>query len=210
MDKKVIIHNQAVIDGLTKDTDNIEYVNNSLHYKPMVLKNTYTFEELKTISKFFDDWLRDSYIRGGDAIEVFGYDDTKSEKENKMTNHEKFMEIFGDTGEEVKATVKWLGKEYKGPVHMTEKEKFLEWLDEQICIRYTTGCDTDYIYVKDDKDKPIIMVSDFDVKPGFVYIRIDGLCGWKAILEVKEIIRKVSRERLDDNFDYLWNSIFGR
>lgn len=83
MDKKVIIHNQAVIDGLTKDTDNIEYVNDCLHYKPMVLKNTYTFEELKVISKFFDDWLRDSYIRGGDAIEVFGYDNTKSEKENK-------------------------------------------------------------------------------------------------------------------------------
>ena len=83
MDKKVIIHNQAVIDGLTKDTDNIEYVNNSLHYKPMVLNDTYTLEELKVISKFFDDWLRDSYIRGGDAIEVFGYDiacnNTKSE-----------------------------------------------------------------------------------------------------------------------------------
>lgn len=87
MDKKVIIHNQAVIDGLTKDTDNVEYVNNILHYKPMVLNDTYTFEELKVISKFFDDWLRDSYIRGGDAIEVFGYDNacdnTKSEKENE-------------------------------------------------------------------------------------------------------------------------------
>lgn len=127
-----------------------------------------------------------------------------------MTNYEKFIEIFGETNGAVRASEEWLGKEYVGPVSMTEREKFLEWLDEQICIRYTTGCDTDYIYVKDDKDKPIIMVSDFDVKPGFVYIRIDGLCGWKAILEVKEIIRKVSRERLDGEFDCLWNSIFGR
>ena len=67
-----------------------------------------------------------------------------------MKNYEKFIEIFGDTGEEVKASKEWLGKEYIGPVAMTERKKFLEWLEKQPFVRYeeydSTG-DAVYIYV---------------------------------------------------------------
>ena len=41
-----------------------------------------------------------------------------------MTNHEKFIEIFGETNGAVKASEAWLEKEYTGPVTMTEREKF--------------------------------------------------------------------------------------
>ena len=135
-----------------------------------------------------------------------------------MTNHEKFIEIFGETNGAVKASEAWLEKEYTGPVTMTEREKFLEWLDEQVCIRYVDyhGVepvpDTDAIMVKNDKNYCIMRVSDFGEKPGFVYVRIDGLCGWKRISDVKEIIRKASHERIDHEFgfDKLYNEIFRR
>lgn len=68
---KVIIHNQAIIDGLTKRDDSIEY-GGRLHHKATVLDNTYTDEELKAVSKFFNDWLKDVYIYGSDAIDVIG------------------------------------------------------------------------------------------------------------------------------------------
>ena len=58
---KVIIHNQAIIDGLTK-----------CNKATTVMDNTYTYEELKVVSKFFNDWFKDVYIYGSDAIDVIG------------------------------------------------------------------------------------------------------------------------------------------
>ena len=68
---KVIIHNQAIIDGLTKRDEPIEY-GGRLHHKATVLDNTYTDEELKAVSKFFNDWFKDIYIYGSDVLEVIG------------------------------------------------------------------------------------------------------------------------------------------
>lgn len=135
-------------------------------------------------------------------------------KETKMTNHEKFIEIFGETNGAVKASEEWLGKKYVGPVTMTEREKFLEWLNKQPFVRYEeydSKGDAVYIYGTND-DKPLLRVSDFDKVPGKVYVRIDDLCGDKPLSYVHEIIRKASRERLDQayGFDCLYNSIFGR
>lgn len=58
---KVIIHNQAIIDGLTKRNKTTT-----------VMDNSYTDEELKAVSKFFNDWFKDVYIYGSDAIDVIG------------------------------------------------------------------------------------------------------------------------------------------
>lgn len=132
-----------------------------------------------------------------------------------MTNHEKFIEIFGETNGAVKASEEWLGKEYVGPVSMTEREKFLEWLEVQPFISYKeddSKGDVVYIYCSDDKT-PIIRVSDFGKFPGTVYIRIDGLCGDKPLSFVKEVVMRASSERMDkhlDFFDGLYNEIFGR
>lgn len=77
---KLIIHNQAVYDGLTKDLsdEKFEYIDNVLQYKAVVLHEEYTDSELKAISKFFNDWFKDTYIYGSDAIEVV--DGVKEEK----------------------------------------------------------------------------------------------------------------------------------
>ena len=132
-----------------------------------------------------------------------------------MTNHEKFIEIFGETNGAVKASEAWLKREYTGPVRMTEREKFLEWLDEQQpFVRYEYYSSTGnavYIYSTND-DKPLLRVSDFDKVPGKVYVRIDGLCGDKPISYVKDIVRKASNKGMDKVFglDGLYDSIFGR
>lgn len=131
-----------------------------------------------------------------------------------MTNYEKFNEIFGETNGKVKAAVAWLDAEYKGPVTMTEREKFLEWLDEQPFVRYeeydSTG-DAIYIYDTND-DQPLLRVSNFDKVPGKVFVRIDGLCGVNPISYVKDIVQKASNKGIDKVFglDGLYNSIFGR
>lgn len=135
-------------------------------------------------------------------------------KETKMTNHEKFIEIFGETNGAVKASEEWLEKEYAGPVTMTEREKFLDWLDEQPLVRYeeydSTG-DAIYIYGTND-DQPLLRVSGFDKVPGKVYVRIDGLCGDKPLSYVKDIVRTASNKGIDKVFglDGLYDSIFGR
>lgn len=131
-----------------------------------------------------------------------------------MTNYDKFIEIFGETGEEVKATKGWFAKEYTGPVHMTEREKFLEWLDKQPFVRYKEGDlsgDVIYIYSAND-GKPLLRVSGFDNVPDKVYVRIDGLCGYKPLSYVRDIVRKASNECIDKHFglDGLYNEIFGR
>lgn len=71
---RLIIHNQAVYDGLTKDLsdEKFEYIDNVLHYKAVVLHEEYSDSEIKTISRFFNDWFKDTYIYGSDAIEVVG------------------------------------------------------------------------------------------------------------------------------------------
>lgn len=71
---RLIIHNQAVYNGLTKELadEKVEYINNVLHYKAVVLHEEYSDSEIKTISKFFNDWFKDTYIYGSDAIEVVG------------------------------------------------------------------------------------------------------------------------------------------
>lgn len=71
---KIVIHNQAIIDGLTKDlpAERVKYVDNVLHYKPVLLSNTYTEDEIKAISKFLNDWFKDTYIYGSDAMDVIG------------------------------------------------------------------------------------------------------------------------------------------
>lgn len=131
-----------------------------------------------------------------------------------MTNHEKFIEIFGETNGAVKASEEWLEKEYVGPVTMSEREKFIDWLDKQPFIRYeeydSTG-DAVYIYSAND-DQPLLRVSDFDKVPGKVYVRIDGLCGDKSLRYVRDIVRKASNERIDKHFGLtgLYNEIFGR
>ena len=129
-----------------------------------------------------------------------------------MTNHEKFIEIFGETNGAVKASEAWLEKEYTGPVTMTEREKFLEWLDKQPFVRYEeydSSGDAVYIYGAND-DIPLIRVSDFDKVPGKVYVRIDGLCGDKPISYVKEAVLKASSERMDKFFNRFGLSSFCR
>ena len=71
---RLIIHNQAVYDGLTKELadEKVEYIKNVLQYKAVVLHEEYSDSEIKTISRFFNDWFKDSYIYGSDAIEVVG------------------------------------------------------------------------------------------------------------------------------------------
>ena len=71
---RLIIHNQAVYDGLTKELsdEKFEYINNVLQYKAVVLHEEYSDSEIKTISRFFNDWFKDTYIYGSDAIEVVG------------------------------------------------------------------------------------------------------------------------------------------
>lgn len=59
---RIVIHNQAVYNGLTKE---------HVEEKAVVLHEEYTDSELKAISKFFNDWFKDIYIYGSDAIEVF-------------------------------------------------------------------------------------------------------------------------------------------
>lgn len=131
-----------------------------------------------------------------------------------MTNHEKFIEIFGETNGAVKASEEWLEKEYTGPVTMTEREKFLGWLDKQPFVRYKEGDlsgDVIYIYGAND-GKPLLRVSGFDNVPDKVYVRIDGLYGYKPISYVRDIVRKASNECIDKHFglDGLYNEIFGR
>lgn len=132
-----------------------------------------------------------------------------------MTNYEKFIEIFGETGGDVKAVPSWLAKEYKGPVTMTEREKFLGWLNKQPFINYKVGESPDdaiYIFLNGSK-RPLIRVSDFDKVPGKVYVRIVGLCGDKPLSYVKEVVSKASSERMDEHSDFfnaLYNEIFGR
>lgn len=127
-----------------------------------------------------------------------------------MTNHEKFIEIFGETNGAVKASEAWLNKKYVGPVHMTERENFLGWLQEQAFISYEESGDK--IFVKDVDGNPIVRVSDFGTTPGYVYIRIDGLCGTKSIKFVKEAIRKASNECMEKKFgiDSLFSDVFRR
>lgn len=121
-----------------------------------------------------------------------------------MTNYEKFIEIFGETNGKVKASEAWLNSEYTGPVRMSEREKFLEWLDDQPLVRYegdNLRGDVIYIYSTND-DQPLLRVSDFDNVPGKVYVRIDGLCGYKSIRYVKDIVRKASNKGIDNAFGW--------
>lgn len=79
---RIIIHNQAVYNGLTKELadEKVEYVNNVLHYKAVALHEEYTDSEIKAISKFFNDWFKDTYIYGSDAIEVVGEEKKEARK----------------------------------------------------------------------------------------------------------------------------------
>lgn len=133
-----------------------------------------------------------------------------------MTNLEKFKEVFGDTGENVKAAPSWLGKEYEGPVTRTEKDKFIEWLNTLHFVKYELA-KNNCIYITDRKGNAIMRVSDLD-NPTVIdgkkcaYIRWDGLTGYKAIDDIKEIITRHESEAFDGvfSFDSLYNEIFGR
>ncbi len=129
-----------------------------------------------------------------------------------MTNGEKFREIFGDTNGCVMATEDWDKAEYRGPVHLTQREKFIKWLDKEPGVTYRLA-ENDGVYVHSVvNNEPIIRVSDFDRECGRVYIRWDGLTGYKSIDVVKEIIKKAERGAKGDPFgvDSLYESIFGK
>lgn len=134
-----------------------------------------------------------------------------------MTNHEKFIEIFGETGEDVKAAPSWLAKEYNGPVVITERNKFIKWLDTLHYIKYEIARNN-CIYITDRKGNAIMRVSGLD-DPQIVdgekcaYIRWGGLVGYKSIDGVKDIIVEHERKEINGsvfNFESLYNEIFGR
>lgn len=137
----------------------------------------------------------------------------KVKGENTMTNLEKFKEVFGDTGAEVKAAPSWLGKEYNGPVKKTEREKFIDWLITIPYVRYEvkgeyldspTGVSNKKIYIYDLDKNPIIRVSDFNTESA--YVRYEGLTGEMPITKIKEIISKAASKC--DPFANIFNDIW--
>lgn len=134
-----------------------------------------------------------------------------------MTNYEKFREIFGETACEVKCSPSWLAMEYKGPVVLTERNKFITWLNTLRFVKYEIA-KNNCIYITDRKGNAIMRVSGLD-DPQMVdgekcaYIRWGGLVGYKSIDGVKDIIVEHERKEINGsvfNFDSLYNEIFGR
>lgn len=131
-----------------------------------------------------------------------------------MTNLEKFKEVFGDTMGNVKVTDKWANAEYKGPANPTERDRFINWLDrkgsliEYTKAEYHKGLDGDGIYICHRGGEPLIRVSDFNRKE--VYIRWNGLTGWKTIDEVKKIIDNAIAEDHNRNFNKMFEEMFGQ
>lgn len=112
-----------------------------------------------------------------------------------MTNLEKFKEVFGDAGNDVKAAPSWLAKEYNGPVKRTEMDKFVDWLEtSRPLVRYELKDDGKAIYVSDFDNKPIIRVSDFCTDTESAYVRYESLCGRMPISKIKEIILEDARK----------------
>lgn len=132
-----------------------------------------------------------------------------------MTNYEKFREIFGETAGEVKCSPSWLAMEYKGPVVLTERNKFITWLNTLRFVKYEIA-KNNCIYITDRKGNAIMRVSDLD-NPTIIdgkkcaFIRWDGLTGYKAIDDIKEIITRHESEAFDGMLDWdsLYNEIFG-
>ena len=132
-----------------------------------------------------------------------------------MTNLEKFKEVFGDTGDNVKAKPSWLDKEYNGPVTRTEMDKFIDWLETIPYVRYEVkhaGFDTHIgssdksVYIYDLDKNPIIRVSNFDSSRDDAYVRYEGLCGKMPVSKIKEIISKATSKC--DPFANIFNDIW--
>lgn len=123
-----------------------------------------------------------------------------------MTNLEKFREVFGDVMGDVQATKDWAEAEYKGPAHPTEYDRFIHWLgDHKNKLKWKTETlgEEAAIYIHHYDGTPIIRVSsEFWGKT--VYIRYDGLTGYKSLDEVKEIIEREIKEEEKTYFDDLF------
>ena len=139
----------------------------------------------------------------------------KMKGENIMTNLEKFKEVFGDTGTDVKASPSWLGKEYNGPVKKTEMDKFIDWLITIPYVRYEVkdadlhspvGSSDKAIYIYDLDKNPIIRVSDFNSVTESAYVRYEGLAGDMPVSKIKEIISKAASKC--DPFANIFNDIW--
>lgn len=111
-----------------------------------------------------------------------------------MTNLEKFKEVFGDTGNDVKAAPSWLAKKYNGPVKKTEMDKFVDWLKTLPLIKYDLKDNGTVVYISDFNNNPIIRVSYFNSVAGntYAYVRYEGLCGDMLVTKIKEIISKAA------------------
>ena len=129
-----------------------------------------------------------------------------------MTNLEKFKEVFGDTGNDVKAAPSWLAKEYSGPVKRTEMDKFIDWLESIPCVRYEVKHSNKSIYIYDLNKNPIIRVSDFNSVTESAYVRYEGLYGEMPVTKIKEIISKASSKSnpFANIFDDIWKQGGGR
>ena len=134
-----------------------------------------------------------------------------------MTNLEKFKEVFGDTMGNVKVTEKWAKAEYKGPANPTERDKFINWLDRKgSVIEYTKaehhkGLEGDGIYINHSNGEPIIRVSDFRkdyTGKVFVYVRWNGLTGYKQIDDVKDIIDSAIYKNANKAFEEVFGQSF--
>lgn len=132
-----------------------------------------------------------------------------------MTNLEKFKEVFGDTGMDVKAAPSWLTKEYNGPVKKTERDKFIDWLITIPYVRYEvkgefldspTGVSNKSIYIYDLNKNPIIRASDFNSVTESAYVRYEGLCGRMPVTKIKEIISKAASK--SDPFANIFEDFF--
>ena len=120
----------------------------------------------------------------------------------KMTNHEKFLEVFGyvDDGDFI-ARPSWLGKEYKGPAEVPEHVEFKKWLFSRRGICAEVNNNSVYMITNPTKTT-YLRISDFGAKPGLAYVRWDGLTGWKSIKDIKKIIQSIIKSvpGVDDLF----------
>ena len=120
-----------------------------------------------------------------------------------MTNLEKIVEVFGNGGlDGVKVTPEWADKEYKEPIVISDYQALIGWLNKKN-IRFA-GTATRGLRIYDKNDEFYMLLTDFDMDKGKVYVEYKGLTGWKSIYDVKYQINEHNMTIMNKKFAELF------